>query len=342
MNNELTDKQKAIIEKVAKLLEVRTDRGASEQEQANAIDLATKLMEAHNLDMSNIERAGAKGSGKREDKKKSGGLYQWQRDVWAAVAKLNFCVHQSVRGLTRGAKYEHRVIGRVENVLATELMAHYLEQAINRLAKEWVLNRYGPGTSVFIREAIGYREGLAMRVAERVNALRYQREQESKAKAAEAAAAAKHPGAAPGTGLVLVSVIQNEADLNNDFMKGWEPGTTQRRREEAEARSAQWEREWEREWEERQAAAQKADDEWKERDPEGWAAAKQAEADERRKREDAAIKREARNAKRRKGVSHYSHKAYTEKDAARDRGYRDGDQISLNDQIDGDTKARIG
>lgn len=233
---ELNDAALAAIEKVRKLLALAKDKGASEGEATNAMAMASRILEQHNLDMALVERTqGQAGTphAKRDDKVSGGGLYKWQRGVWEATAKLNMCVYFSIRGLGRGTKYENRVIGRPENVIMTTVMAEYLQQAIERLAAEWAKDQ--GYSSRFVREAIIYREGMADRIQNRLWTLQYDRKRESQnAKEAQASSGA------PGTALVLVDVISNEEDLNNDYLNNLEPGTTAKRRHERDIEAKRW------------------------------------------------------------------------------------------------------
>lgn len=236
MSNEQEDKIKAVIARAEKLLALSRNND-NEAEAAAASAKFTKLMEDHNLDMAVLGKSGKGHQGApRSDKKQKGGLYGWQRALWKSCAELNMCVYWSLKGLERGAVYEHRILGSEVNVLATRLLAEYLQQTVERLAQDWA--KQMGYKSVFVREAIAVREGMASRLTERLAEARRQRLAEDKRKAAEAAAAAKHPSAAPGTGLVLADVIQSEDDLNWDYRYGYEPGTTARNRAEQKARDA--------------------------------------------------------------------------------------------------------
>lgn len=229
---QLSEEAISVIEKVRLMLEVK---GCTEAEAQARTALAMKLLAKHNLDMAAVKDR--PDDLKRHDVAKGGGLYQWQRDLWANVGKLNFCVYISIKGLRKGEKYQNRLIGRQENVVSTEVMATYLQDTIERLAQEWARGR---GVNVFCKEAIAYREGMADRLCERLQAIREERLREDAAKVREQEARARHPGSAPGTALVVLSsVISAEEDLNNDYMQGWEPGTTARRKADYERRRAE-------------------------------------------------------------------------------------------------------
>jgi hypothetical protein len=100
-----------------------------------------------------------------------------------------------------------------------------------------------PGLSLFTKEAIAYREGMASRLVNRMWTLRAKRinEEEDRRKAERANNAAH--GIYTENALVLADVISTEEDLNDDHLWGWPPGTSARKRKEREARNAELERE---------------------------------------------------------------------------------------------------
>jgi hypothetical protein len=219
-----------VVRKIRALLETN---GCSEAEAQARMAKAHELLEKHNLDMAVLGQSG-KGA-QRSDTKKTGGLYSWQRKLWGSVAELNFCLYFSLKGLARGSVYEHRLVGSHANVIATEVMAKYLQETVEKLAQKWAKdNAY---KSVFVREAIAYREGMAGRICERLEQRRAQqiselREQEAQRKRDEA-----RDGIAPSTNaLTIIDVTSTEADFNNDYLNGWEMGTTARNAAESKAR----------------------------------------------------------------------------------------------------------
>lgn len=239
-NEELSPEALAAIERIGKLLALAKDTRGNEAEAQNAMDAALKLLEKHNLDMALVERTkGNAGHAKRQDKSSGGGLYKWQRTLWNSVAGMNMCVYFSIRGLERGSKYENRLVGRAENVLAATLMAQYLQDTVERMAAEWVKDNYETGTSRFIQSAIIWREGAAERLSSRLWDLRWEREAAAREQKADAFKAAGGENAL----VVITDVIQDEADLNNDYLHGLDPGTTKARRMERERVSAIWQAE---------------------------------------------------------------------------------------------------
>lgn len=223
----------AVIEKVRKLLALANNND-NEHQAAAAANKAMELLEAYNLQMSDVERT--KTGAKRTDNKRGGGLYKWQREVWKQVAALHFCLYEEIKGLRAGSKYEHRLVGSQANVTGAELMADYLVRTVERLAQAKAKE---DGYNVFCREMIAYREGMADRLVERLRTMRRDRERAEEQAKRERAATARHPGAAPtGNALVLADVANTEYDLNMDHFYGYPPGTFAERRANAAARQA--------------------------------------------------------------------------------------------------------
>src|SRR5262245_17767723 len=117
---EMDAKTEAVIAKVKKLLAMAAGN-ANEHEAALAAEKAQELLEAYNLDMTIMNRQTGKHS-PRKDQKRAGGLYKWQRELWYAIATLNFCKYYYYRGLAAGSQYEHQLIGSHANVVSSEVM----------------------------------------------------------------------------------------------------------------------------------------------------------------------------------------------------------------------------
>lgn len=324
---ELSAEATAVIAKVEKLLAL-AGNNTNEAEAASATAKAMELLAAYNLDMAIVGKT-AKGS-QRKDTRLKGGLYGWQRSLWNAVAKLNFCSYWYIRGLSRGSTYEHRILGRTENVAATKVMADYLQQAVERYARDYAAKAF-PGQSIFIREMIAFREGMATKLYYRLELMRGERLAEDKRKQDEARA--RHSsGDGSGTGIVLASIIQTEEDLNTDYLNGYEPGTTARRRAEADARRAAamaaaeaWELAHPDEAAAKRAADKAASDKW-------WA--------------EHAKKEEAKARRRAKQPTTERYRAETPEEQRRrmstfGAGYAKGDEVGLDKQIDNTNRERI-
>lgn len=328
MNQDLSPEAQAVIAKAIKLFALASNN-PNEAEASSALAKGMELLAAHNLDVAMVGKSGQQGS-KRKDYQTKGGLYQWQRDVWQHVAELNFCMYWSIRGLKKGQSYEHRVLGRHENVIGTQVMGDYLCQTTERLAQEWAKER---DFNVFCSNAIAYREGVASRVCERLWTLRRDRMKAEQDKKAEEQTRAKHPSAAPGTSLVLADVVQSEHDLNIDYIYEREPGTTARERAVREARQAAADAEADR--------ALQACDEAEARDP----SIRAARLVEEERRNAKFLKKWAKNeAKYRK--SSYRERAETPQEKRRNTegyrvGYERGADIGLDRQVSREQRRRI-
>src|SRR5207344_2379156 len=108
--------------------------------------------------------------------------------------------------------------------------------------REWV-NTHRPGKSVFIKEAIAFREGMAVRLGNRMWAIREERLKEERLKRDAERKANAERGVFTENALVLADVISTEEDFNADHAYGYEPGTTARRRKERELREEAAQRE---------------------------------------------------------------------------------------------------
>lgn len=247
---ELDQEQQGIVRKVEKLLALANRKKGNEEEAAAAAAKAQEMLAAYNIDMAMVEQ-GSSNSGKREDAKRKGGVYLYQRELWRAVAELNFCMYwtssrwesRDVKrktgywaGMTEtvwGLKYQHRVVGRVVNIRATEAMAGYLEDTIERLVMERLDNQ---NNMRFSRWAVSYRKGAAARIIEKVYDRRAEIEEEEARKKREAEHAAARAGVSTSTTLTIADVRKSEREANMDFLygEGWSAKQAERRRKAAE------------------------------------------------------------------------------------------------------------
>lgn len=249
MSNELGADAQKVVERVQKLLTLAANNQNAE-EAASATAKAQELLAAYNLDMAAVEEASGKRSGKREDAKLKGGVYQYQRDLWGAVAELNFCLYWTQKAggrqerrkrdswsgemVTRSVYvtwYQHRVVGRMVNTAASKAMAQYLEQAIERLLRERLGDKPGANKSyvtkmLFSRWAVSFREGAAASVIEKVYERRREflnEETRKKHEVEKKAREAGREGVSTATALTLHTYIDQETDANMDFLygEGW-------------------------------------------------------------------------------------------------------------------------
>lgn len=252
----MTPAAEAVIAKIVKLQNLAA-KNDNEAEASAAMAMANKLLVEHNLDAATIERATGL-DGKREKANVEGGFYQWQRELWQSVAELNFCTYWSqvyrsepefkyrrfeglggplTRVHIRVRRRRHALIGRTVNVRATEVMARYLEAAIERVLAE----RFGDQDRKD-RFITSFREGVAYRIRVRLDERRLTADAEDRKKARAAEEAAKRSGVSTSTAITLSAYRQSEEDANDDLRFGKErmdEWRADRAREAAERRVEQ-------------------------------------------------------------------------------------------------------
>jgi hypothetical protein len=277
--HEISEEARKAIQRARKILDMASrppseddtpaQKAAKEAERAVAAEKFQAVLLEYNLSQAMVEQAGGETDGRREEAKLKAGMYEWQRNVWEAVAELNFCLYfcqdvwreqEYTRTLWDGTKVkrtrytrgkEHRVIGRMVNTQATINLCTYIEAAIEQATRAKLVEVVGSNDKaaitrmLFSRFAVSFREGAADDVITRVNDQRQKvlREEVKRAKEAEKRASeAAASGVSDSTALVLASFIQTEEDLNRDHLRGKEPGTTARERAERAAARAEEER----------------------------------------------------------------------------------------------------
>lgn len=236
-----------VIDRIRKLLNLAKDGGATENEAAVAMERAQSLLQQNNLSMAEIEMGGgAAPEARLKERDKGRANYRWQRWLVSAISEANFIWCGQVvekrrnRHGYRDMATGYELIGKVSNIVAARMMYEYLLQTVSRMRAEYETQ---PGNGA--AEGALFAEGLANRLAQRILARHYkqlaEQREEAEAKKRDQAARSSHPAAAP-TGNALVVVMADyssrEADLNNDMRQGWEPGTTERKRKEGEAKDA--------------------------------------------------------------------------------------------------------
>lgn len=261
MNQDLTEEQVKIVQKVEKLLAMANRKKGNEAEAAAAAAKAQEMLAAYNIDMAMVEQSSGT-SGRREDVKHKGGVYLYQRDLWRAVAELNFCLYwtstkwvsreatrlndwgEKVKELVWSIQYQHRVVGRTVNITLTKSMASYLEQTIERLVMERLGN---DNTQRFSRWAVSYRKGAAARIIEKVQDRRDELEAAEAKRKRDAEHAAARAGVSTATTLTIADVRKSERDANLDHIygEGWSARQREEKRKAAEA-AAQAEAEYAR------------------------------------------------------------------------------------------------
>lgn len=227
-----------IIFRIQKLLALANDGRGNEEEANSAMAKAHEIMSQHNLTMATIAATGKKEGGEARSKESMDGqaMFDYQRDLMTVIAETNYCyvsiIYKYTKRGNKGAGY--RLIGTESNVATAKHMFEYLMQTINRLVMEEIDNDYRKRMS---RWAISWCTGCAERLRERIKDRHDKYLADQKKKAKEAERASRHPASASRGALVVVmeDYASKEADFNNDFKNGWEPGTTAANRIKCEA-----------------------------------------------------------------------------------------------------------
>lgn len=313
----MSDNVDQVMQRIQKLLRVAEGK-ANEHESAVALQLAQQLADAYNIDI-----AGANTKpGQRDDQLFPGGLYPYQRSLYQEIAKLNHCLYWHRKGLQRGEKYKHRLVGSKVNVILTRQMAEYLQGAVERITRQDFC--HGIPSQYFTKDAHIFREGMVDCIVEKIRQKRAEEEREQQAKKAAEAARASHPSYAGNALVTIDDVRQREAEANYDFLHG--EGAWARK----QAAAAEAER--------RRQEAAEAYEKWKRENPEEYARQQREQAEQNAKYWAEYEKRQARNAKRRKGVSYHYSKPTKYGNDAYWAGQRAGENVGLDRQVDGGAK----
>ena len=329
---ELSPEAMKAIETAEKLMRL-AGNNTNQNEAAAATAKAMDLLAAHNLDVSIIEQQGGGAKAARSDEKMAGGLYHYQRNLWQAIAQLNFCWYwnqyvydpnkssaywrrKGVTGKKGGYRFQHRLVGRKVNVIATRNMADYLEKTIDRLVRERIGD--SQGNNMFSKWAVNFREGIADEIRSKIFDRRRDllaEEDRRIREEAERAAQAGRGTESSGRGLTLRSLQQSEYDANTDFLYG-------------EGTAAKWAAE-RAEAARKQAEADAAYAAWAEANPEAAYAAWAEANPEAAAKEEAKARKESRRRSygRSKGREAHNTSAYWE-------GREEGKKVSIDPQAE--------
>lgn len=315
-----------VIGKIRKLLSL-AQNNPSEQEAAVAMAKAQEMMAAYNLEMTQLDAApdptkkSATDFKRVKEKYERSALFDFQRALWEAVARVNYCYYEAIPvyktntlGVRLKANYHHYLIGREANVVMTKIMGEYLEEVITKLCP------YKVGKPMF-----SWKEGCAARLVERLNIKRWELEAQSR----EASKRAQEAGGTSTALMTMDNVSQTEEDLN--YREQWGQDAYERRlatrhnRETCECKYCTRDREfWTRIKEDEKRAVLVPDDA---------PPAKQETEAQRRKREE----REARADKRYWDAQDRKDKAkWAKKDMrAYNQGHAKGSDVGLDPQVRG-------
>lgn len=333
-NQQISEEAQKALERALKVLEMAQRKEGNEAEAEVAARKFQEILIKYNLDAAAIEQSRGERSGKREEQKLAGGVYKYQRRLWAWAAELHFCLYFTSQGWEdRKVRrrhwtgdmvertvwkrvWKHRIIGRTVNVRATTALAEYLEQAIERVVMEALGDN---NNQRFSRYAVSMREGMADRLCEKMAARRREvlaEEARQRHEAAEAARRAGRAGVSSETAVTLSSYAQSERDANMDHYMGEEGWSAKRAAERAASAR-------------KRAQEEAAYAEWAKQNPEE--ARKQAEEQERRMRKHRTRRsRSASSDDRNLDLGAY----YRGRDAA--------EEIGLDTQVDRSRRRQIG
>lgn len=221
-----------IIERLRKLMSLT--ESANQHEAALAAERMQAVMQEYNLTQADIGRGdeGPEDPTKVTREKRdhnATALYTYQRDLMAIIARNNFCIHSIVRRrfdspmgryerwdsetgkrIPQAHRKVHLLIGRSENVTAATLMYDYLTATMHRLLPFTGTDRRSTAARLWLA---GCAEVLCERLAQ----------QRTGAERSRATVADNTPGL-----VRLADLYGTEEDLNTDYRKGLEPGTTAR------------------------------------------------------------------------------------------------------------------
>ncbi len=153
-----------LADRIRKLLAL-AGNNPSEAEAAAAMERAYALMTEHNLSMAQVSTLGTDDERIHERHEGQKARQTWARSIWGGVARLNFCRYFYTRSLRSDL---HSLVGTRANVAATQVMALYLVETVERLAREC------EGISG-VHDHHGFKVGCADRLVERLNDLQEQR-----------------------------------------------------------------------------------------------------------------------------------------------------------------------
>jgi Protein of unknown function (DUF2786) len=159
-----------LADRIRKLLAL-AGNNPSEAEAAMAMERASALMAKHNLSMAEVQTVGTEDERIEDQSESSGRRQTWARYVWDATSKLNFCFYfyRKARGHQNDLRF---IIGTRGNVEATKVMAFYLVETVERLARECRQIRG-------VQEYHAFKLGCAHRLAARLARLREERKAET-------------------------------------------------------------------------------------------------------------------------------------------------------------------
>ncbi|ASE99804.1 hypothetical protein [uncultured virus] len=163
----MPEEKESVLKRIQKLLQMSIENGASENEAMLAADKAQKLLQEHNLSISDLKDEDQVEPMDSED-------VEVERDLWkgyirGATAKLYFCKTYTTMKLD---KHYRRVkiitfVGRKSNRMVATEMCKYFINTVDRLAAEEF--REVPGSRASINKmSHAFKQGCASRLQRRL------------------------------------------------------------------------------------------------------------------------------------------------------------------------------
>jgi len=164
----MPEEKESVLKRIQKLLQMSIENGASENEAMLAADKAQKLLQEHNLSISDLKDDDQVEPMDSED-------IEVERDLWKgyirnATAKLYFCKTYTTMKLD---KHYRRVkvitfVGRKSNRMVATEMCKYFINTVERLAAEEF--KAVPGSRVSINKmSHAFKQGAASKLSSRLN-----------------------------------------------------------------------------------------------------------------------------------------------------------------------------
>ena len=164
----MPEEKESVLKRIQKLLKMSTENGASENEAMLAADKAQKLLQEHNLSISDLKDDEQVEPMDSED-------IEVERDLWKgyirnATAKLYFCkTYQTHKYDTKYKRVKViTFVGRKSNRLVATEMCKYFINTVEKLAAEEF--REVPGSrSQINRMSHAFKQGAAAKLSKRLN-----------------------------------------------------------------------------------------------------------------------------------------------------------------------------
>lgn len=136
-----------ILDRIAKMLRLAQNDGATEGERDNALRMAHATLAKYNLDVSQVEmETGKKDSGEARTKSENKyfGRTPWARGVSSTVARMLFCKYYYQPNRHDRTNVTHCFIGRHSNAVSAGLLAEFLVKSILSEAKTRAKTHWDP------------------------------------------------------------------------------------------------------------------------------------------------------------------------------------------------------